>query len=73
MYTKTYGADVMDIGNESLDLMESYHSTCAKQFVGVPIQCANPVGWKSIETTIDIMGMLFLWKILQLDTLNIHI
>ncbi len=72
-----YGAEVMDIGRESLDLMESYHSTCAKQFIGVPIQCSNPgsvgtIGWKSIEATIDIMRMLFLWKILLLDTLSIY-
>ncbi len=72
-----YGAEVMDIGNESLDLMESYHSTCAKRFIGAPIQCSNPgsvgtIGWKSVEATLDIMRMLFLWKILLLDTTSIY-
>ena len=72
-----YGAEVMDIGSESLDLMESYQSTCAKQFIGVPIQCSSPgsvgtMGWQSIEATIDILRMLFLWKILLLDTTNIY-
>ena len=66
-----YGVEVMDIETDTLSCMEQFHSSSSKIFQGLPIQSASVgsvwnIGWLSIESIIDIMRLMFLWRILRL-------
>ena len=66
-----YGAAILDLNSECINTMESFHSNCSKMFQGLPVQSASPgslgnLGWQSIEAVIDLMRLMFMWKILTL-------
>ena len=72
-----YGMELLDLDNECINAMESFHSNSAKMFQGLPIQSAGPdgignLGWQSVQSLIDLMRMLFMWKILSLRTTCIY-
>ena len=67
-----YGVDIMDINDESMILMESFHSTCTKTFQGQPIQSASPgcvgtMGWLCMESIVDMVRLIFMWQILNMS------
>ena len=66
-----YGLEVMTLSDKSKDSLEHFHTIMSKQIQGLPSQCANPgststIGWKPLETYIDIMRLMFLWRLLLL-------
>ena len=67
----TYGMEVMNVSDKSLESLEHFHINMSKHMQGLPKQCANAgslgtIGWKSLETHIDFTRLLFLWRILLL-------
>ena len=66
-----YGVEILDISEVALEQMETFQSKCAKVMHALPIQtsnvgCITTIGFKSIEATIEIMRMIFLWRMLLL-------
>ena len=67
----THGMEIMPIGGTSICAMEQAHGEMAKMTQGLPSQTANvsclaTLGWKSLSTYIDILRLLFLWRLLLL-------
>ena len=66
-----YGLEIAEVDDSVMDKLESFHSHNAKMFQGLPDNTSNvgslgTIGWSSIEAKLDIMRMLFLWRILLL-------
>ena len=66
-----YGVEIMDVETDTLSCMEQFHSSSSKMFQGLLVQCASVgsvgnIGWLSIEAIIDMMRLLFLWRMLSL-------
>ena len=72
-----YGLDVLQIESHDVDVLESCHFNASKIFQQLPQQTAgigstSTIGWNSIESYIDIMRIMFLWRILLLPTKCIY-
>ncbi|MCP3956018.1 MAG: hypothetical protein GY697_27965, partial [Desulfobacterales bacterium] len=72
-----YGCEIMDISQKSLDKLEHFHVNSAKNLQGLPEPASNcgsltTIGWQSLNSIIDKMQMLFLWRILMLPMSNIY-
>ena len=72
-----YGAELMEIIKQSLYEMETFHCQSAKLIQGLPTQSSNSgsiftIGWHSIEATVDIMRLMFLWRVLSMSMSNIY-
>ena len=72
-----YGLEVVPISGPHMDMLEQTHGSIAKLIQGQSKQTANVVptaslGWRSIECHIDIMKMMFLWRLLLLPMGNIY-
>jgi hypothetical protein len=72
-----YGAELMEISKHSLCEMETFHCQSAKLIQGLPTQSSNSgsiftMGWHSIEATVDIMRLMFLWRVLSMSMSNIY-
>ena len=72
-----YGMELLDLDHDCINSLESFHCNSAKLFQGLPVQSASPgaignLGWQSVQTVIDIMRMLFMWRILCLSTMCIY-
>ena len=66
-----YGLEVLNIDDKSAEMLESFHCSMAKQQQGLPVQCSNTgslgtIGWKTLESHIDIIQLMFLWQLLLL-------
>ncbi len=66
-----YGVEILDISDVALEQMETFQGKCAKVIQALPIQTSNvgsitTVGFKTIEATIEIMRLMFLWRMLLL-------
>ncbi len=62
--------EVLEVSPTSAAKMESAHSSSAKAIQGLPKQTCDPVplatvGWLSLQSHIDIMRIVFLWKLLM--------
>jgi len=73
----TYGLEVLPIENADIELLENSHCNSAKIFQQLPIQTAgigatNTIGWRSIESYMDIMCLMFIWRMLLLPTTCIY-
>jgi len=73
----TYGLEIVDLDRTSIAKLESTHSDIAKQLQGLPKQavssgCIASLGWVSVETYIQLMQLLFIWRILLLPASNIY-
>ena len=69
-----YGSEVLDISDVSMESMETFHSQSAKMFQGLPSQTANvgsiiTAGYNTCEKMVDIMRIIFLFRVLSL-TMN---
>ena len=72
-----YGVEIINVDDQSLEKLESFHANSAKLFQGLPGNACNvgsigTIGWSSIRAKIDIMRMLFLWRILWLPMTNLY-
>ena len=73
----TYGIEVMDIKRSSVELVEGFHNQAAKITQGLPEQAVNigslaTIGWQPIDLFIDLISLLFLWRLLLLPMSNIY-
>ena len=64
-----YGTDLCEIRESVSSYLEKFHENMSKVVQMLPIQSANPgslktIGWNSIECQIDIMRLLFSWRLL---------
>jgi hypothetical protein len=73
----TYGLEVMELDQTIFNELDDEHWKISKQIQNLPLQTPNPavlptVGWISLSSYIDIMRLLFLWRVLCLDHWNAH-
>ena len=73
----TYGFEVMDIKDTILDNVETFHLQAAKITQSLPEQAVNigsicTVGWQPIDLYIDVIRLLFMWRMLLLPMSNIY-
>ena len=66
-----YGVEVMNISENSKESLENFHNTMAKHQQGLPNHCSNvgsrgTIGWKMLDTHIDILRLLFMWRLFLL-------
>ena len=66
-----YGLEGIDISDKCMDSLEQFHIDMSKHQQGLPKQCSNvgslgTMGWKKLETYIDFMRLMFLWRLLLL-------
>lgn len=72
-----YGMEIMNVDDETINMLESFHCTSSKAFQGLPIQCSNAgstmsIGWLTIESIIDMSRLMFMWRILLLPMTCIY-
>ena len=72
----TYGLELLQLSQKCMDTLEAAHTSVSKQIQGLPKQTANlciaNLGWRSLETYIDIMKIMFVWRILLLKSDSIY-
>ena len=73
----TYGQEVMAVDTETVTLLDSAHWKMAKCAQGLPDQTPNPavlpqLGWRTLSGHIEVMKMLFLWRVLLLPMKSIY-
>jgi hypothetical protein len=73
----SYGLEVMKLSESSVQSLEQAHGYMAKLAQAMPKQTANvtclaTIGWRCMATHIDIVRLLFLWRILLLPMDNIY-
>ena len=66
-----YGTEVIDVGENVMSNMETYHCNMAKHCQNLPVQCSNPgslatLGWKSVTAHCNFLKFIFLWQLLTL-------
>ena len=66
-----YGCEIMKLDENCCDKLEEFHSHAAKNLQGFPDHAANPaslatIGWSSMESMINMMRLMFLWRLLLL-------
>ena len=67
----------MDINPQSIEKITSFHAHAAKCIQGLPDQAVNigclaTAGWQPIDMFIDLIRLLFMWRILLLPMSNIY-
>ena len=72
-----YGLEVMNVSDKGMDVLEKFHNSMSKQHQGLPQQCSNlgstsNLGWKPIEIHMDLLRLLFLWRLLLLPMTCIY-
>lgn len=72
-----YGTEILELTDECVEDMEQFHVNNAKLFQGLPQNASNvgsvgSIGWKSVQTHIDILRLLFMWRILLLPMGNLY-
>jgi hypothetical protein len=70
-----HGLEILPISDSSLDELEQAHGSMAKIAQGLPAQTANvavlaTLGWRSMATHIDLLKLLFMWRLLLLPMKN---
>jgi len=66
-----YGTEIMEMNINTVNVVESFHCSMAKQAQKLPNQCSNPgslatLGWKSISAHCNFLKFIFLWQLLTL-------
>ena len=66
-----YGAELLELEEESMAQLEQFHAGSAKLFQGLPKHTSNvasigTIGWSTIQAKVDIMRLMFLWRLLLL-------
>jgi len=67
-----YGSEVLDIDEDTMNTMETYHYEMAKHAQNLPKQCSNPgsiatLGWKGIRAHCNFLKLIFVWQLLSLS------
>ena len=67
----------MEVDDQNIDSLELFHTGNAKLFQGLPKHTCNTasigtIGWSSIMANVDILKMLFLWRMLILPMTCIY-
>ncbi len=67
-----YGLEVWDLSPECLNKLESFHEEVGRRIQWLPDNTSSPachatLGWFSVEGLIDIMRLMFLWKLVMLS------
>ena len=75
--TMTYGTEVLCLGSEARADLESAHWAVAKQIQHLPKHTPGPcvipqLGWISINGYMDMISLLFLWRIFLLPMSSIY-
>lgn len=73
----TYGMEVWPISIQSNNAMEKVHNHVAKCIQGLPEQTSDPachatLGWRTIESHVDVVSLMFLWQLLSLPVFCIY-
>ena len=73
----TYGLEVVDIPDESIAKMEDFQAKVPKSYQGLPDQASNigavhTIGWMSIRSHIDLIRLMFIWRLLLLPSQCIY-
>ena len=66
-----YGMDIMKVSDDIMINMEKFHFSAAKHCQGLPNNTSNfgaiaAVGWHTLSAQIDLIRLLFLWRVLTL-------
>jgi hypothetical protein len=72
-----HGLEIAELPQRCITIAEQLHGHAAKQIQGLPIQSANaaccaPLGWRSFTAHLELLQMLFLWRILLLPINSIY-
>ena len=72
-----YGTEVMELNDECYEAIEQFHAQSAKLFQGLPQHTSNvgsvgTIGWESIKVHIDMLRIMFMWRILLLPVHNLY-
>ena len=72
-----YGCDIMDADENIVKTMDTFHSNASKIFQGLPTNACSTasigtIGWSHIQSSIDIMKLTFLWRLLLLPMGSIY-
>ncbi len=72
-----YGTELLQLSATAINEMEKYQSHVAKAIQGLPESCANigankTMGWISIKGQIDILKLIFLWRLILLPMSSIY-
>ena len=73
----TYGFEIMDVKGACLENVSQFHHQAAKIVQGLPDQAVNigslaTLGWQPIDLHIDMLRLMFLWRISLLPMTNIY-
>ena len=73
----TYGLHLMQMPDESISHMESFHATMAKTYQGLPDQACSigavaGVGWLSLKSYVDMNILKYFMRIIRLPTSNVY-
>jgi hypothetical protein len=73
----THGTEIMPLSDKSLQTLEQAHGDMAKLSQGLPSQTANvsclaTLGWKRLSSYIEILRLLFLWRLLLLPVTCVY-
>ena len=72
-----YGIELLNASPQTVDKLEDFNVHAAKNVQGLPDQASNcgslhTIGWHSVNCRIDIMKLLFMWRVLLLPMENIY-
>ena len=67
-----YGTEILDVNDNTINNMESFHCGMAKQAQNLPKQCSNPgslatLGWKNVRAHCNFLKLIFIWQLLSLN------
>ena len=73
----THGLEIVPLSPGSVDMLEQAHTSMAKWTQRLPAQTANvaclaTMGWRCMESHLDYLKLLFLWRVLSLSMENIY-
>ena len=72
----TYGLEIIKLSPKATESLEVAHTSVARQIQGLPKQSANvcigALGWWSLETYMDMVKIMFLWRIMNLSACSIY-
>ena len=73
----TYGCEVLPVDDTTRLLFDSSHVSVAKQIQCLPRHTPNPcvlpqLGWSTLYGYVELIKLLFLWRILQMDTMSVY-
>jgi hypothetical protein len=72
-----YGVEVLEVSEHAMEHLIMFQNQCAKVMQAVPRQTSNvgsvaTAGLMSINATVDLMRMMFVWRVLLLPMSNMY-